>query len=78
MERDYDFPIQTNFCNTFVLCTVLPLEQRPGLQQIQSMQQQLDIFRGGIAAYEREATMAKQQGRDPIHLGHMYMPSVLR
>lgn len=80
MERDYDFPIQTNFCNTFVLCTVLPLDNvaRPGLQQLQAMQQHLDLFRGGIAAYDREEAAAKREKRSPIHTGHMYMPSVLR
>jgi hypothetical protein len=76
--REYDFPIRTNFCNTFVLCTVLPLETKPGLKQMQGMQQQLDLFRGGIAAYEKEQMLATKEGRDPVHVHHVFMPSVLR
>jgi hypothetical protein len=77
-QREYDFPVQHNFCATFNLCTVVPFETPLTQKEIQQMQSELDIFKGGIAAYEMEAAAAKREGRDPMHIGHAFMPSPLR
>ena len=77
-QREYDFPVQHNFCATFNLCTVVPFETPLTQKEIQQMQNELDIFKGGIAAYEMEAASAKREGRTPMHTGHAFMPSPLR
>lgn len=78
LDRDYDFAAQTNFCNTFNICTVVPFEQPLTQQEILQMKRNLDIFKGGIAAYEMEEAMAKKEKREPIHTNHAFMPSCLR
>lgn len=77
-QREYDFPVQTNFCNTFCICTVIPFETKPTFAEIQQMQQDLNLFRGGLAAYEREEAASKQERREPVHTDHPFMPSALR
>lgn len=77
-QREYDFPVQTNFCNTFCVCTVVPFETKPTFAEMQQMQLDLNIFRGGLAAYEKEEADAKLKNREPVHTDHAFMPSVLR
>jgi hypothetical protein len=77
-QREYDFAAQTNFCSTFNLCTVVPFEKPLSTAEIQQMRNQLDIYKGGIAAYEMEVAAAKKEGREPVLTGHAYMPSPLR
>ena len=76
--HEYDFAARTNFCGTFNICTVVPFDPPMSQKEIQQMQQELDVFRGGIASYIMEEAAAKNDGRKPVHEGHMYMPSVLR
>lgn len=77
-QREYDFAVQTNFCTTFNVCTVLPLTCIKDPKEILEMQQDLDLFRGGIAAYEREASLAKKEKREAVHVDHDFMSSILR
>lgn len=72
-EHEYDFALRTNFCNTFVVCTILPSGKN-----VHALQQQLDLLRTSLSSYEEEETLARQQGRTPDHTGHAFMPSVLR
>lgn len=48
------------------------------LQELQQMRNELDIFKGGIAAYEMEECASKRDGRVPVHTDHAFMPSPLR
>jgi hypothetical protein len=92
-EHQYDFAIRTNFCNTFVLCTVVPfvhdLQQQQGnlalgremlgqQKEVQLLNQQLHILRSSLKAYEDEEDLALSQKREPNHLHHSFMPSVLK
>ena len=42
------------------------------------MQQRLDIFKGGVAAYDSEISLATKEGREPDLSRHMFMSSELR
>lgn len=79
-QREYDFPLQTNFCTTFNICTVLPFEKPLSHAEIQQMQNELDIFKGGLAAYEMEVSNAKKEGRklEPKSNRHMFVTSPLK
>lgn len=73
-DHQYDFSLRTNFCNTFVVCTVLPtLNDTTKLQQ-----QQLQILQTSLASYEQEEYLAAKEGRTANHSSHAFMPSVLR
>lgn len=78
-QREFDFAAQTNFCNTFNVCTLLPLDdmQDPD-KEILEMRQDLDRFREGLAAYDREAALAKKEGRGDISTSSTWcMSSIL-
>ena len=77
-KREYDFPVQTNFCNTFCVCSVLPFETKLSHTEVLEMQQDIDIFRVGLAAYAREDAAAKLENRPAIHTNHVFKPSVFR
>jgi hypothetical protein len=74
-DHEYDFALRTNFCNTFVVCTVLPT---PGGCNVHAIQQQLDLLRTSLNAYAEEESLAQKQGRDADHSKNNFMPSVLR
>lgn len=77
-QREYDFAVQTNFCNTFCICSVVPFSNKLSHAELQQMQADLDSFHVGLKAYEQEEAAAKKQKRQAVHDGHPFKPSVLR
>ena len=74
-EHQYDFALRTNFCNTFVVCTVLPMPSQQ--TNVQYMQKQLQMLQSSLDAYRQEEISAKKQGRSANHENHDFMPSIL-
>lgn len=75
-DHQFDFALRTNFSNTFVVCTVLPTTTQAF--NIHAVQEQLNLLRTSVAAYEHEEVLAQKQGRKADHSAHDFMPSVLR
>jgi len=77
-QREYDFAVQTNFCNTFCICSVVPFSNKLSHAELQKMQEDLDSFHMGLKAYEQEEAAAKKEKRHAVHDHHSFKPSVLR
>lgn len=77
-QREYDFAVQTNFCNTFCICSVIPFPNKLSREELHQMQADLDLFHVGLKAYEQEEAAAKREKRQAVHDSHAFKPSVLR